>query len=189
MRYGPGLRYALGMGRPTIRTVELEDQIVERISQGETLKAVCADPNMPAAGTVMRWEVQDKQFGELVAHARRVAAHMLIGEAREIVDDGRNDWMEKLGRDGQPTGWKVNGEAVRRSELRAKQRWQEAAALAPREFAPKHQVEHSGGINVADKDDEALVEQLMALLSSGHLPAGVEIVTDDEAYKQGLDLA
>ncbi len=113
---------------------------------------------------------------------------MLIGEARDIVDNGTNDWMEKFNR-GQSTGWRVNGEAIRRSELRAKQRWQEAAALAPREFAPKHQVEHSGGINVADKDDEALVEQLMALLSSGHLPAGVEIVTDDEAYKQGLDLA
>jgi len=172
-----------------MRSEKLENQIIERISQGETLKAICADADMPAAATVMRWEVQDKAFGELVAHARRVAAHMLIGEAREIVDDGRNDWMERLGHDGQPKGWKVNGEAVRRSELRAKQRWQEAAALAPREFAPKHQVEHSGGINVADKDDEALIEQLMALLNSGHLPAGVEVVTEQEAYDQGLDLA
>ncbi len=176
------------MGRTTVRNKALEDKIIERISLGETLKSICADSGMPAAATVLRWEIEDKAFGELVAHARRVAAHMLIGEARDIVDNGTNDWMEKFNR-GQSTGWRVNGEAIRRSELRAKQRWQEAAALAPREFAPKHQVEHSGGINVADKDDEALVEQLMALLSSGHLPAGLEVIPEDEAYKQGLDLA
>lgn len=162
---------------------------MERIANGEALKSICADPGMPSAASVLRWEVEDKAFCALVTQARRSAAHMLIGEAREIVDDGRNDWMEKRSTNGKLIGWKVNGEAVRRSALRAEQRWKEAQALSPREFAPKHQIEHSGGIAVTDKDDEALVEQLMALLTTGHLPEGYEVITEEEAHRQGLDLA
>ncbi len=42
------------MGRPTTFTDELFDQICDRLANGEVLKQICADPDMPDRSTVLR---------------------------------------------------------------------------------------------------------------------------------------
>lgn len=174
------------MGRPSKFSQELADEIAERIAHGETLKSICEDDHMPNASTIFRWEIANHDFCKLLTHAREVGSHMIIAEAREIADDGRNDWMEKHGRDGQSIGWQINGEAVQRSRLRVDQRWKEATALAPRTFGQKAEmaVKHSGAIGIVNVDvsDDELVAEIMALVTTGRLklPGGVELEEADD---------
>jgi hypothetical protein len=54
----------------------------------------------------------------------------MADEIVEIIDDGRNDWMERLDKEGQGIGWSLNGEHVARSKLRAEKRqWLLSKAL------------------------------------------------------------
>lgn len=174
------------MARPSKFSQALADEIAERIAHGETLKSICEDDHMPAPATVFRWEIADQQFCKLITHARELGAHMIIAEAREIADDGRNDWMEKHGRDGQAIGWQVNGECVQRSRLRVDQRWKEATALAPRTFGQKAEmaVKHSGAIGLInlDVDDGELVAEILELVATGRFkpPGGVELMEADD---------
>ena len=42
-------------GRPSLYTEVLAAQICRRLAEGETLRAICRDPGMPAISTVMGW--------------------------------------------------------------------------------------------------------------------------------------
>ena len=171
------------LGRPTKYTSELEREILERLAEGETLLSICRDDHMPARSNVSRWVRENPDFQDKVARAREEGTHALIDEAREIVDDARNDWMEKRGRDGQPAGYVLNGEHVQRSRLRADQRWREAEALAPKVYGKRSTLNHEGSIDVNITDDsDALMAEIMELLSTGRvkLPDGVQIIEIDD---------
>lgn len=43
------------MGRPSTFTDEIFDTICERLENGEVLKAICKDDEMPDRSTVLRW--------------------------------------------------------------------------------------------------------------------------------------
>jgi terminase small subunit-like protein len=38
---------------------EIADTICTRMSEGESLRAICRDPGMPSGGTVRGWAVRD----------------------------------------------------------------------------------------------------------------------------------
>lgn len=175
-------------GRPTLFTQALADEIAERLANGETMKSICADEHMPSPSTVFRWELAMPEFGALVTRAREAGAYAIVGESREIADDGRNDWMEKHFRDH--VSWVVNGEAVARSRLRVDQRWKEAMALAPRTFGQKTQIEHSGSIVLVNSTVEELEGELLELLASGRLklPQGMEVIETEDDEDEFADL-
>jgi hypothetical protein len=52
----------------------------------------------------------------------------------EIADDGRNDWMEIISKDGDSVGWRVNGEAVQRSKLRVESRKWLMSKMLPKKY-------------------------------------------------------
>ena len=67
----------------------LFDQICERIADGESLRAICADSDMPSAEAVRKWLLKDSG-GELVAQyarAREAQADALFDECLAIADD------------------------------------------------------------------------------------------------------
>ena len=49
-------------GRPTDYTPELATLICERMVEGETLRKICADDEMPNRSTVFRWLVKHQEF-------------------------------------------------------------------------------------------------------------------------------
>ncbi len=55
-------------------------------------------------------------------------------EIVEIADDGRNDWMEVMSKDGESIGWRLNGEAVQRSRLRVDARKWLMSKLLPKKY-------------------------------------------------------
>lgn len=81
------------MGRPTIYSKELVDTICARLADGETLRAICRDPEMPALSAVSRWlnEADKQYFKGQYADARVAQACHLFDELKEIADDTTGD--------------------------------------------------------------------------------------------------
>ena len=131
-------------GRPSSYTVEVGTAICERIASGESLKAVCREEGMPNHVTVLRWVLTSPEFRNQYAIAREMQAEVLADELLEIADDGRNDWMEKHDQNGQMIGWRENGEAMRRSQLRIETRKWVAAKLMPKRWGDKNTTELTG---------------------------------------------
>lgn len=69
----------------------------------------------------------------------------MADEILEISDDGSNDWMERLGKEGEPAGWQLNGEHVQRSRLRVDTRKWILSKLAPKRYGDKLQHTGDGG--------------------------------------------
>ena len=67
------------MSRKSIYTDELAAAICERIANGESLRAICRDDDMPNNATVMRWLMFDDVpvFREQYARAREAQADAL----------------------------------------------------------------------------------------------------------------
>ena len=87
-----------GGGRPAQYTAEIGLAVCERLCDGETLRAVCADPGMPDKATVRDWLARCSEFREQYESALRGRAEDLAREAIEIVDDSKGDYVEKVGR-------------------------------------------------------------------------------------------
>ncbi|MGX7703813.1 terminase small subunit-like protein [Methylobacterium sp. Gmos1] len=130
----------MATGRPTNYTQELALAICERIASGATLRVLDAEDGMPSMGTIMRWARENDDFQKQYARAMEQRAEFWAEELLEIADDGQNDWMEKLGRDGETIGWIVNGEAVARSKLRAETRKWLMGKAAPKKYGDKVQL-------------------------------------------------
>jgi hypothetical protein len=116
-------------------TEEMALLICERLSNGESLKSMCDDEDMPAKSTVFKWLAENKVFSDMYARARETQADALFDEVLSIADNGSNDWMEK--NFGEDTRWVENGEALRRSQLRIDARKWMAGKLRPKKYGEK----------------------------------------------------
>lgn len=88
------------MGRPKgsgMKSPALMDEIVDRISSGETLWAICRDTHMPSWRTVYDWTYADEEFASRIARAR------ILGT--DAIAQGLRDQLyaapERIGEDGR----------------------------------------------------------------------------------------
>ena len=128
------------MARQLEFSPDVGDIICERLVEGESLRSICRDPDMPAISTVFRWMRLVPEFSEQYAAARDAQADTLADEILEIADDSRNDWMEKHGSDS--TGWQLNGEHYQRARLRVDTRKWIASKLKPKRYSDR--IQHDG---------------------------------------------
>jgi hypothetical protein len=129
------------MGRPTLYTPELAERILYEVGDGRSLRDICRAVGMPASCTVRLWVVQDRDgFGARFHRAREFACHDMAEEIVEIVDDGRNDWMERRTRAG---GREIvlNRENIQRSNLRYKARYSLLSNLLPKLYGSQRLLE------------------------------------------------
>lgn len=130
------------IGRPTDYSPELAQVICLRLAEGESLRSVCADEAMPAKSTVLRWIARHDEFRDQYARAKQEGAEAIAEEMFDIADDGSNDWMEKLDKDGEAIGWQINGEHVQRSRLRIETRKWYLSKILPRKYGDKVDLNH-----------------------------------------------
>lgn len=69
--------------------------ICERIAEGETLSAICAQPGMPSRSAFRQWVLKDKELRSAYEAARELQAHSLFEEALDITR------ILKAGKDGE----------------------------------------------------------------------------------------
>lgn len=107
--------------KPTNYTRAKSDAILAAICEGESVKSVCESLGI-ALGTFFGWVLDDRDgLSDRYSRAQKLQAAAMLAECREIADNGRNDWMERHGRNGEAFA-QLNGEHVRRSEIRLKYR-------------------------------------------------------------------
>lgn len=157
------------MAGVTTYTEEMAIAICERIADGESLKSICDDDNMPARSTVFKWLAENETFSDMYARSREEQADAIFDEVLEIADDGRNDWMERRGE--EDAGWVTNGENIQRSRLRIDARKWMAGKLRPRKYGDKLELEHGGKdgapIEVRDVGARDLAKAIASLLAKG----------------------
>lgn len=154
------------MARPTDYTPELVSLICGRIAEGESLRAVCRDPDMPVTSTVMLWISKYPEFTEQYAKAMEARADAMFDELLEIADDGRNDYIANADGDDR-----FNSEHVQRSKLRVDARKWALARMSPRKYGDKQAIEH----DVTDR-----LGSLLAKSQGTSLPIGGNNDDDSE---------
>jgi N-acyl-D-aspartate/D-glutamate deacylase len=87
--------------RPREYTTEIGSSVCERLFQGESLRAICADAGMPDRATIRDWLVRHPQFRQEYDWALQDRAEMLAGEAVEIAFDDKGDYVEKVNANGK----------------------------------------------------------------------------------------
>lgn len=130
------------MARPTDYTSVLALQICEKIANGQSLRAICADPAMPDKSTVLRWLLRPEhdEFRRQYSAAREAQADVLVDEIIEIADDTHHD----LRVDDESNTITVDHEHIQRSRLRVDARKWAAAKLAPKKYGERISHEHGG---------------------------------------------
>lgn len=127
------------MGRPSDYTQEIADAICERLADGESLRKICQDEEMPNKSTVFRWLAANKEFCDQYAHAREAQADSLADEILDISDDGSCDtYVDDNG------NTRTDQEVIGRSRLRVDARKWLASKMAPKKYGDKVTQEHTG---------------------------------------------
>jgi len=148
---------------------EIADEICLRMLDGESLKAICQDEKMPNRRTVFRWLASDDEFRQRYEIARQMLADLLFDEIKDIADDARNDFMEKLADDGSIERV-PDHENVQRSKLRVDTRKWMASKLMPRKYGDRI------GVEVSVPFDAAAALAAARRRAAGSIEAGSALV-------------
>lgn len=148
----------MNAGRPSDYSVELADALCERISNGESLRAICREDGMPNKSTVFRWLAAEADFATKYAHAREEQADLHAEAIVEISDEVEIETTYK----GEEVVLELSSAAVARNRLRVDARKWYAAKLAPKKYGDKIQTEHSGSIGLTKQLSNAELEAIAA---------------------------
>jgi len=151
-------------GRQLVFMEDVADKVLERISNGESLRAVCLDPDMPDGSTIRKWLARNPDFARQYAYARDEQADSLFDETIFIADS---------------LGVGVTSEQVQLARLQIDTRKWVAGKLRPKKYGDLVKHEHTGAdggaialqaVNVAQLDYDQR-EQLQVMLEQIALPS------------------
>jgi hypothetical protein len=121
-----------------VYTEELAQEILVRLSDGESLSEICRDPKMPTHHAIHKWVHSNKEgFAARYTLAREFQAFLYADQVIDIADDCRNDWMRRT--DPENPGWEANKEHINRTRLRLDTRKWIAARILSRIYGDKVQ--------------------------------------------------
>ena len=142
------------LGRPSLYTPKLAQEVVERISEGEGLKTICRDDHVPSAGTVLGWVRDDREgFSNRYAQATTLRTLLWAEEIIEIADDGTNDtYVDDNG------NTKTNWDELGRSKLRVDTRKWLLARLIPHKYGERVDAEQRSASEIAAEIKAAVDE-------------------------------
>jgi hypothetical protein len=148
------------MGRPSSYTEAVGDLICERIANGESLRAICRDEEMPALSTVFRWLSLDASFSEQYARAREEQADTYADEIVAISDEEAT--TVKV--DDEDVRVVFDATAVARNRLRVDARKWVASKLKPKKYGERQVLAGDPEAPLRGLTDEELETKLAAKL-------------------------
>lgn len=151
------------MGRPSDYCEETALLVCERLVEGQSLRKICRDEEMPGIATVFRWLDAHAKFREQYARAREAQADTLADEITDIADDASSDYYDRpVGTEGE-TDRVVDAEHINRSRLRVDARKWIASKLKPRKYGDK--------LELGSDPDSPLQIQIVDPTRRGNSPA------------------
>ncbi len=129
--------------RPSKRTPEVEQRIIDGLCDGIPLRELCRQEGMPNWRTVYHWLDADPDLAARVARARELGFDAIAEDILDIADDGTNDWVERKRQNGTVMTV-VDSEHVQRSKLRIETRLKLLACWDPKKYGAKQTTEITG---------------------------------------------
>lgn len=120
-------------GRPSLYSPELVAKICDLRVRGYTLRQIEKVAGMPSLTTICTWLAEKDDFLEQWSRADRARAIAMEDELTELMEDSRNDWVEREGKNGQPMVG-VDHEHLERTRLRIDTRKWLMSKMAPKRF-------------------------------------------------------
>lgn len=130
---------------PMVLSDDLRMSICLRTAEGESMRAICRDPEMPSRSRVQKELVENSLFADQYARARELLYAVWADEILEIADDGTTDYITKVGRNGHEYE-AVDQEHIQRSRLRVDARKWLLSKLLPKTFGDHVKHEHEGEV-------------------------------------------
>jgi hypothetical protein len=138
----PTLDSPISPGRPSSYSPELAQSICDRLAEGESLRAICSQKEMPSKATILRWVRDKEEFRAQYAIAREIGDELLAEELLEIADDGSNDYMTIT--KGDATYNVENKEVTNRSRMRIDARKWLLSKRLPKKYGEKLDITSGG---------------------------------------------
>jgi len=118
------------IGRPSRKTPEMTATICRRLIEGESLRRICRDAEMPAFSRVAEWLAKDPVFRDQYMQARQIQAELEAERMVDIADDVAED-----------------NAAVQKARLQIDVRKWNAVKLLPKKYGDWRQVEVKGHLS------------------------------------------
>lgn len=159
------------VGRPTLYSQEIVDEICSRLASGESLRSICKDDHLPVQSQIYVWLNRHPEFAEHYARAREEQAETLADEIVAIADEDPeiNHIRDK---DGNIIDIKIDAGYVAYQKQRIEARKWTAAKLRPKKYGDR--VTHGG-----DDDNPVVVEHNLNVF--GDLLKAIKLQRQSEA--------
>lgn len=112
------------VGRPSKFSQDMAEKICEQIANGKSLRAICAEDDMPPMKTIYRWLEANEEFRHQYARARDRQADHYFEEIVEIADSVEAD-----------------SAAVAKARLQVDARKWTLSKLAPKKYGEKTELD------------------------------------------------
>ena len=145
------------MGRPSIYSDKLANEICTRLGLGESLRKICLSEDMPSLSSVMSWLTRKPDFLEQYTRAREIQAETQFDELIDIVDQ-HPDLARVVGKDGELIEVKFDSSYVAWMKLRVDTRKWTAARMAPKKYAEYKQPEEKVDTMVIDGEIKTVMD-------------------------------
>ena len=145
----PQTREVKTMGRPSLYTEELANEICVRLGLGESLRKICLDDHIPSLATVMTWLSRKPDFLEQYTRAREIQAETQFDELIDIVDQPP-ELSYVTGKNGEQIEVKFDSTYVAWMKLRVDTRKWTAARMAPKKYGEQKTPEEVHDMTVID---------------------------------------
>jgi hypothetical protein len=141
------------MGRRSTFDAKVATVICERLAEGQSLRQICKDKDMPGLGAVFSWLARHPDFASQYARAREEQADALADEITDIADADPQT-VPIYDKDGKLVEIKIDTafEAWRKTRIDAR-KWV-ASKLKPKKYGDKLEVDAK--VSVGD----AIVDRL-----------------------------
>lgn len=78
------------VGRPSIRTQAIEEEIFVRLSNGEGIERITQDAHMPGRATVSEWMKKDPEFLQAILTAYSFNTLFMAEMGMDVIDGGQH---------------------------------------------------------------------------------------------------
>jgi hypothetical protein len=161
------------MGRKSTFTKALDEEICNRISEGEPLRQICRDGHMPEWRTVYDWIKVNSEFAASIAHARDAGFDAIAEDTIAMVDEAPE-------RTATQHGDRVDAGHVQWQKNRVEQRLKLLAKWSPK-YRETANVNLKGTLTLTDMTEDDIRAELAALVGvdAAARLTGEEPVADD----------
>lgn len=107
--------------------------VLEGISDGQSLRKICVRKDIPNRATILRWLCSDDKFATSIARARETQAESVFDDITDVLADVRSGKLDATA--GRTVVWGMQ--------------WQ-ASKLKPKKYGDRQTVEHDTTDNFND---------------------------------------